>query len=646
MIIKRLAMYNFGVYAGENTFEFSLDKPVVLIGGMNGRGKTTFLEAILLSLYGSNSNAYKESGASTYGQYLRNHINKSSWDRRAYVEMTFVQNENIHTEYTIHREWDAHSKRTTESIDVKENGVCNEFLTQNWNLFIENIVPYALSSFYFFDGEKIAELALDDSNEQIKHSIRSMLGLTILDVLKNDLGKSIKKNSRVGASQNTVELLRIQQEKEELTNALAKKEQELATIREQISSAKSIIEELHRQYEIKGGNMLKQHSALMQKRADLQAEMEQNREQLIELTASELPLIMVINLIRDIKMQAEDEHHDFIMQQSIEQIEIFLQKFLSENKDAAVCREFVDYIKSQTTAEGAESVYKVSDYALFQLNTLLDSTLETSRQAAKTLLAKEQELQKKLDDIESHLSIDVNETEIAQSFSTIRKKEADLVRLQVVESTLLSELSSLQFAVDSKVTEYNRTVEVFLAQVSGFENAERLTKYANMALRIIDAYSVKVQKQKTDLLGATITSCYRQLANKKNLIREVRMDAVSLEITYYDNEGTLIPKLSLSAGEKQLMVIAVLWALAICSKKKLPVIIDTPLSRLDSAHRTSLVKNYFPHASEQTIILSTDSEIDHNYYELLKHAIGDEFTLQYDDTTRSTSILKGYFQKP
>ena len=65
MIIKRLAMYNFGVYAGENTFEFSLDKPVVLIGGMNGRGKTTFLEAILLSLYGSNSNAYKESGAST-----------------------------------------------------------------------------------------------------------------------------------------------------------------------------------------------------------------------------------------------------------------------------------------------------------------------------------------------------------------------------------------------------------------------------------------------------------------------------------------------------------------------------------------------------------------------------------------------------
>ena len=54
MVIKRLTLYNFGVYASYNTFIFDNDKTVTLIGGRNGRGKTTFLEAILLALYGSN----------------------------------------------------------------------------------------------------------------------------------------------------------------------------------------------------------------------------------------------------------------------------------------------------------------------------------------------------------------------------------------------------------------------------------------------------------------------------------------------------------------------------------------------------------------------------------------------------------------
>lgn len=84
------------------------------------------------------------------------------------------------------------------------------------------------------------------------------------------------------------------------------------------------------------------------------------------------------------------------------------------------------------------------------------------------------------------------------------------------------------------------------------------------------------------------------------------------------------------------------YTLAICSKKKLPVIIDTPLSRLDSLHRTALINTYFPNAGEQTIILSTDSEIDSTYYDLMKDNVGDEFTLKYDEKTKSTSIERGY----
>ena len=121
------------------------------------------------------------------------------------------------------------------------------------------------------------------------------------------------------------------------------------------------------------------------------------------------------------------------------------------------------------------------------------------------------------------------------------------------------------------------------------------------------------------------------------------MDPVTLDFSYIDNEGGLVPKESLSAGEKQLMVISLLWALAICSQKKLPVIIDTPLSRLDSNHRVALITTYFPQASDQTIILSTDSEIDRHYYNIMKDDVGDEFTLAYNDVLKCSTIEKGYF---
>ena len=217
------------------------------------------------------------------------------------------------------------------------------------------------------------------------------------------------------------------------------------------------------------------------------------------------------------------------------------------------------------------------------------------------------------------------------------------MELEVELSTLQQQRSAVNSSLTSITAEYSRSIESYLQNAELLDDTARLTKYSNMAFKIAEAYTVELQERKTDILGATITQCYKQLANKKNLIERIVIDPSTLDIIYLDSKNNEVSKASLSAGEKQLMVIAILWALAICSKKKLPVIIDTPLSRLDSMHRTSLVKTYFPNASEQTIILSTDSEIDHNYYDMMKEAIGDEFTLSYNEDKKCTTILKGYF---
>lgn len=646
MIIKRLTMNNFGVFAKKNVFEFTHDHPIVLIGGMNGRGKTTFLDAILLSLYGSNSASYKESKYKSYGRYLRSYVNKGSQSKFAYVELEFVMNESSQNEYVIHREWNALGKRTEEKITVYENGNYSDFLTKNWAMFVENILPSALSRFFFFDGEKIAKLAVDETNVQMKASIREMLGIGVLDVLKNDLSRVLKrlaKNKTQMAVINELEALR--QKKNDLADSLSEIDSQIKLIEEKIEKQRAIIEELHHQHEIKGGDIIKQRQSLTQKRADLLAEIEQNQNALIECASGELPLTIVQDLISKVKLQAEDEHNDLVLQQALGMIEGILETYAVNHPEALTSNEnFVDYVKRTTQEEATNQVYQISDHALFQLNSLLDSLLQNSVQTAKELLIEKNVLKRKFDEIESYLTLDINEKVLGDIFAKIRKEEAILVKLEVELSSFQQDKSSLNVSLNKVSAEYSRSVENYLQKAELFDDEERLTKYSNMALRIVEEYTIELQKRKTGILGSTITDCYRKLANKKNLIQQIVMDPDTLDLTYLDDNGNEVLKESLSAGEKQLMVIVILWALAICSKKKLPVIIDTPLSRLDSMHRTSLVTTYFPNASDQTIILSTDSEIDHNYYDLMKHAVGDEFTLSYDEETKSTTILKGYFQ--
>ena len=169
------------------------------------------------------------------------------------------------------------------------------------------------------------------------------------------------------------------------------------------------------------------------------------------------------------------------------------------------------------------------------------------------------------------------------------------------------------------------------------DSNERILKYSHIAEEIIVEYRIRLQARKTGYVAMTMTDCYKTLARKTSLISKVIMDPSTLDLHYIDSAGKEVSKESLSAGEKQLMVISLLWALAKCSKRKLPVIIDTPLSRLDSAHRSALITHYFPNASDQVIILSTDSEIDPYYYAMMKDNIGDEFTLIYENSNDSSS---------
>ena len=229
MIIKKLKLHNFGVYAGDNEFVFEGSKPIILIGGMNGRGKTTFLEAVLLALYCQSSFAYSDSKYKSYSGYLRSFVNRGSDDGTCSVTLEFEINSGIPEYYMIQRMWNTESKRAKEQLIVQKDGEYNEFLTNNWAMFVENVLPSALSSFFFFDGEQIAELAVDHTNEQLKNSIRSMLGISVLDVLCNDINRNLKKMNRAGKQDITAdEIQSLRKEKDQASADMEVAEGELA----------------------------------------------------------------------------------------------------------------------------------------------------------------------------------------------------------------------------------------------------------------------------------------------------------------------------------------------------------------------------------------------------------------------------------
>ena len=99
-----------------------------------------------------------------------------------------------------------------------------------------------------------------------------------------------------------------------------------------------------------------------------------------------------------------------------------------------------------------------------------------------------------------------------------------------------------------------------------------------------------------------------------------------------------------SAGEKQIYAIALLWALARTSARPLPMIIDTPLARLDADHRTNLIRSYFPHASHQVVLLSTDKELDHRLATAIRSSVSHSYRLDYDVSRRRTVVTPGYFE--
>lgn len=639
MIIRRIVLHNFGIYAGTNEFVFDGEKNVVLIGGMNGRGKTTILEAVLLALYGRNSFAYTESNFQSYSRYLDSYVNETDGTLMSYIQLQF---ELDGSDYTVKRSWEGNKRRIIDGIEVRQEGKINGFLTDNWVMFMENLLPSGLSNFFFFDGEKIAELAADSTDERLKDSIKSLLGIEVLESLERNLGKLLRKggkeNNKVFKEELSFELKR---EKEDAEQELRELDQKIQTLEAELVTADKKIEQARIEYTSKGGDIFEKREEYFKKRSELSAKQSQQKEQLLETAASELPLVLVRGLLDDVKVSVEKERESKENSMAMKKIQEFYSSYRKDNPSVELAG-FIKYMTSMTQETDSSVVYDLSDSAWLQLVQLCEGKLDKRIDDTEHLFEVRDETRQEIESTDSLLSVEIDQEKIGKIYKKIIRLEHEKSKIEVELDDCRKERPHLNNAQIKANTEFNRYVEGMLKKLETSDDYDRIVKYSHLATDVLSEYKIKLQEKKIGKLADTMTNCYKQLANKKGMIAKIEMDPANLDLRYLNDQNDEIPKERLSAGEKQLMVVSLLWALAICSKRKLPVIIDTPLSRLDSKHRMSLIKTYFPNASDQTIVLSTDSEIYGKYYKELKKNVGNEYTLDYNDETKSTTIQNGY----
>jgi|GEM_PF-1583998 len=173
----------------------------------------------------------------------------------------------------------------------------------------------------------------------------------------------------------------------------------------------------------------------------------------------------------------------------------------------------------------------------------------------------------------------------------------------------------------------NDDVWMFLTRVKnpwGYNNTDLLGMYAGASADgecplVVD--TSRVVARHVGSLEYAIVESFHHLARKPKLLHSVRIDPASFQIALLDATGNDVPFQSFSAGERQLLATAILWALAEVSGRPVPLVIDTPLGRLDSHHRSHIVQRHLPAASHQVILLSTDKEIVGRYRRLSSHKI-------------------------
>ncbi|HCQ21234.1 MAG: DNA sulfur modification protein DndD [Aphanizomenon sp.] len=661
MIFLELVLQNFGPYAGKQIINLNpqIDedntRPIILLGGMNGGGKTTLIDAIRLALYGQRAQCSTR-GNLSYSDFLTQCVNsKANPTEKTRIELVFEHiEEDKLIKYRVVRTWEKNPKDGKDHLGILGDDETwpIDSLVNIWDEYIENILPLGISNLFLFDGEQVKELAEQEIPPPIVvDAINGLLGLELADKLAIDLEILVNRKKREFA--DTKDLAKL----EEIETRLQEKQEEykknnlkLINLNIEVTELEKIHEEALDRFVNEGGKIAAERSQLEQQREEKIKVANNLRESLREIAADVLPLALISPLLSQVQRQGEKEL-------KTQQIQLA--------KDVLIARDerLLNWLK-QLNLE-TNKLTNIQSFLAEDINNLYSNNLSTEN----TWLNADEESLSLVDNITYRLKISQNTAQ--KQLDELTNNEEDILTLdrQVQTAAAPEEYTKLHKAVKQTQTEFNKMksqseimnqklieldaetkklkqeLNEYTVENLKYQNSEHIINSAGKVQQTLKIFRERLTLKKLNKLEEEVKNCFLYLLHKSNLVHRIAIDSKTFGLSLYDLNGKPVPKHRLSAGEKQLLAIAFLWGLAKVSGRRLPIAIDTPLGRLDSSHRNNLVERYFPSASHQVILLSTDTEIAKKEYQTLQEteAIAREYLLQYNSNKRETTIKPGYF---
>jgi DNA sulfur modification protein DndD len=663
MLLEKLVLGDVGTFRGEQIFDLrpktraGKNRPVVLFGGLNGAGKTTILNGIRHVLYGRQALDVSVTQKG-YDEALRGLIHNPPGQLikpdRAYVELYFTYARlGRKMRYKVCRSWVDRGTSVDETLTLTQNDDQAPLLTGDGaQAFLSQLIPAGVSQFFFFDGEKIAALARDDSDDVLADAIRRLLGLDMADRLRSDLAvflRARKAGGAVGDARKELEqtYADIEAAKAAITNEEAQLQGPLAA---ELTTAKQLLERRKSVLTDQGGAWAANRKGLEERLDELstnRGELEEKiREDLTGISVFALAPRLSTKLIEQAQRERNQDEQQAALNAVTKQaslLKALLAQALAKKHDV---RDIADACVDQWLGDIGKGVEKkvkplhrftgsdfdrVDESLRKQLPIAL-STLRPMAQQLRSAIAESVKLQDELAHAPSEESIE-------EAFSEYQNATRMVAELELRNRAHVEGLRFRIFGLINMIRKAKKLEEA--TQSSGIDaNAELL---ANRVQDMIADYKLAAAEAKCKTLEKHFVQAFRRLARKEDVVDRAIIDPATFSVTLVDRHGRETPKKRLSAGEKQIFAIAMLEALAKTSGRNLPIIIDTPLGRLDSKHRTKLVESYFPYASHQVLVLSTDTEVDQAFYEGMRPCISHAFHLQFDESAGFTSVSQGYF---